>query len=501
MLSVVGSVNALEQAEAALAQIVPPLSETLPDKAASPDVVDAAALISLSPNPELLGREALALITNLDCALGAALVATKNGTPFELLAHHGWSAIEAQAVARATEPEGRLALGEVRGRRFYIAVVPKPNMASQDALGSIRTLVETAIALERYRREERRQTSLMPFESTGEPDGVFVSGEMRKIVAVAQRIAKGDLPVLITGETGTGKEVLARLIHNASDRSDQAFVAFNCTGLPRDTAESQLFGHRRGSFTDARADAPGIVRGATGGTLMLDEIGELDPRIQPKLLRFLDSGEIQPVGEPKPVTANVRVIAATNVAIDTLVREGQFREDLFYRLNVVRLRIPPLRERREEIPPLAHYFLRRYEREMKRGRLSLSPDALKCLLLYDWPGNVRQLANEIRRIVAMAEPDDTIRPHHLSPEVHAVHSRDANDPDTVEDPTADRNDLAIRVDQPLSAAIEQLERAMIHRAIRAANGRVNSAAKMLGLSRKGLFLKRRRLEIKTDTGA
>ncbi len=324
---------------------------------------------------------------------------------------------------------------------------------------------------------------------------------MLKVVAVARRIAGGDLPVLITGETGSGKEVLARLIHAASNRSEKSFVAFNCTGLPRDTAESQLFGHRRGSFTDAREDSTGIIRGADGATLMLDEIGELDPTIQPKLLRFLDSGEVQPVGEPKPVWADVRVIAATNVAIDTLVREGRFREDLFYRLNVVRLRIPPLRERREEIPPLAHHFLRRFGREMKRGHLDLSPDALTCLLLYDWPGNVRQLSNEVRRIVAMAKPDDTIRPNHLSPEILAVRDWVPNDPDGEEHSPTHPDELAIRIDQPLASAIEQLERAMIHRAIRATNGRVNSAARLLGLSRKGLFLKRRRLEITTDTGA
>ncbi len=302
---------------------------------------------------------------------------------------------------------------------------------------------------------------------------------------------------MVAGETGTGKEVIARLIHAASGRAAQAFVAFNCSGLPRDTAESQLFGHRRGSFTDAREDAPGIIRGAAGGTLLLDEIGELDRSIQPKLLRFLESHEVQPVGEPRPVPVDVRVIAATNVAIDTLVREGRFREDLFYRLNVIRLRIPPLRERREEIPALVRHFLRRYSREMNRGGLDLSGDAQACLLGYDWPGNVRQLANEIRSFVAMAESNDTITPYQLSPAVRAAPgpgrsgdaARASRDPD----------ELALRIDQPLSSAVEQLERAMIRRAIREAGGRVDTASRLLGLSRKGLFLKRRRLGI--DAGA
>ena len=276
------------------------------------------------------------------------------------------------------------------------------------------------------------------------------------------------------------------MIHAASDRAAQAFVAFNCSGLPRDTADSQLFGHRRGSFTDAHEDAPGIIRGAAGGTLMLDEIGELDPSIQPKLLRFLDSGEVQSVGERRPVPTDVRTIAATNVAIDTLVRDGRFREDLFYRLNVVRLRIPPLRDRREEIPPLVRHFLRRYGREMNRGGLELSRDTQTCLLLYDWPGNVRQLANEIRSFVAMAEPDDTITPYQLSPEVRAARA------------PSDPVELALRIDQPLSSAVEQLERAMIHQAIQKAGGRLDTAAKLLGLSRKGLFLKRRRLGIDAE---
>ena len=499
VLSVVGSASARAQAEVALARVrsLPP--ETPAVTSARPGVVAAVALLDLAPHPELLGREALALITDLECAQGVAVVATSNGLPLEVLAQHGWSATEARRIARATEPEKRLALGELRGRRFSLTVAPKPDIASRDALGGVRAFVETAVALEGYRREDRRQASLMPFEPGGEPDSVFLSDEMLEIVAVARRIAAGNLPVLITGETGTGKEVIARLIHAASDRAERPFVAFNCTGLPRDTAESQLFGHRRGSFTDAREDTPGIIRGAAGGTLMLDEIGELDPSIQPKLLRFLDSHEVQPVGEPRPVPVDVRVIAATNVAIDTLVREGRFREDLFYRLNVIRLRIPPLRERREEIPPLVRHFLRRYGREMNRGGLELSSDAQTCLLLYDWPGNVRQLANEIRRFMAMAEPNATITPSQLSPEVRAAPGPAREDRDAAAHAPSDPDELALRIDQPLSLAIEQLERAMIHRAIRKAGGRVDAAAKLLGLSRKGLFLKRRRLGIDTAT--
>jgi len=180
------------------------------------------------------------------------------------------------------------------------------------------------------------------------------------------------------------------------------------------------------------------------------------------------------------------------------IGERRFREDLFYRLNVVRLRIPPLRERREEIPPLVRHFLRRYGREMNRGGLKLSSDAQTCLLVYDWPGNVRQLANEIRSFVAMAQPDDTITPYQLSPEVRAASGLARDDRGAARHAPRDPDELALRIDQPLSTAVWQVERAMIHWAIRKAGGRVNTAAKLLGLSRKGLFLKRRRLGIDAE---
>ena len=201
VLSVVGSASARAQAEVALARVRSLPTGTPPVISARPGVIDAAALLDLAPNPELLGREALALIADLECAQGVALVVTSNGLPLEVLAQHGWSAKEARGIARATEPDKRLALGERRGRRFYLTVAPQPDIASRDALGGIRAFIDTAVALESYRREDRRQASLMPFEPGGEPDFVFLSDEMLKIVEVARRIAAGNLPVLITGES------------------------------------------------------------------------------------------------------------------------------------------------------------------------------------------------------------------------------------------------------------------------------------------------------------
>ena len=254
--------------------------------------------------------------------------------------------------------------------------------------------------------------------------------------------------------------------------------------------DSQLFGHKRGSFTGAHEDSAGVIRAAAGGTLFLDEIGEMSLDVQPKLLRFLESGEIQPLGDPKPKVVDVRVVAATNAKLDQLVAEGRFREDLFYRLNVIRINIPPLRERREEIPALVEHFLERFGREFDRPMLRIADETLEYLVLFRWPGNVRQLANEIRRMVALAEPGAVLMPAHLSDDIVASRR-------TMPAGQLPRGfgEVITRIDQPLAAAIEHVERAAIQRALSMTDGRVDDAARMLGLSRKGLYLKRQRLRI------
>jgi DNA-binding NtrC family response regulator len=255
--------------------------------------------------------------------------------------------------------------------------------------------------------------------------------------------------------------------------------------------ESQLFGHRRGAFTGAHDAFPGVIRGAAGGTLFLDEIGEVPPEIQPKLLRFLETKEIHPLGETRPLPVDARIVAATNADLDRLVGDGRFREDLLYRLNVVHLRLPPLRQRREEIPAFVHHFLLRHADELTRGRPRVSEEAMEYLLLHDWPGNVRQLSNEIRRAVALVETDGTITPDTLSPDVRAsrrtmpVESRPRSD------------EMTIRTDLPLATVLERVERMMITRALERAEGRFEEAARLLGVTRKGLFLKRKRLGLAT----
>ena len=313
---------------------------------------------------------------------------------------------------------------------------------------------------------------------------------MLELVKIIRRVATSNVTVLLTGETGVGKELFARALHRASARSDRAFLPFNCSTVPRDMVDSQLFGHRRGSFTGAQNDAPGIIRAAAGGTLFLDEIGDLAIEVQPKLLRFLESGEILPLGEAKPQLVDVRIVAATNANLDQMVADGRFREDLYYRLNVVRIPIPPLRERREEVPAMVEHFLEQFGRELDKPLLRVADETLEYLVLYRWPGNVRQLANEIRRMVAMAEPGAVLMPAHLSDDIAASRR-------TIPADVQPRRstEVVTRIDQPLAAAVEHVERAAIQRALASTNGNLDEAARMLGLSRKGLYLKRQRLQL------
>jgi transcriptional regulator with PAS, ATPase and Fis domain len=309
---------------------------------------------------------------------------------------------------------------------------------------------------------------------------------MGELMAFARRVATTNVSVLITGESGTGKEVLARAVHAFSDRVERPFIPFNCAAVPRDLLESQLFGHRRGAFTGAERDSPGVIRSAQGGTLFLDEIGELGLDLQPKLLRFLEAGEISPLGEPQPLGVDVRIIAATNAVLEDAVREGRFREDLFYRLNVIRLAIRPLRERRDEIPGLIALFLGRAVEEFRRGQVRLSDEAVERLVLYPWPGNIRQLNNEIRRMVALADPGSNLGPDAISREIQRR-------TETMRTSATNGRDISVSLTDKLTPTIARIEREMIRAALSDHRGRVDAAARALGISRKGLYLKRQRL--------
>ncbi|HEX8775811.1 MAG TPA: sigma 54-interacting transcriptional regulator [Pyrinomonadaceae bacterium] len=321
-------------------------------------------------------------------------------------------------------------------------------------------------------------TSLMP-------GFIHSSPAMTRLVEEVHKIRSSDVTVLVTGESGTGKELVARAIHAISSRRAKVFVPFNCTAVPKELSEGYLFGYRRGSFTGAVHDSPGVIRAAEGGTLFLDEIGDLPLDVQPKLLRFLQEGEIQPLGEQRPVKVDVRIIAATNTDLEEMVAGGRFREDLYYRLNVIRLRVPPLRERRSEIPTIVNYYINHYSAKFGRRDIEITPQAVDLLMVCDWPGNVRQLTNEIQRIVARAEDGTLITPDHLSPELRRT--------STVITPPALVTPINAASAPPegttLADALAELERRMIAEAMRKHGGNISRAARELGLTRRGLYLK------------
>src|SRR5262249_38536277 len=310
-----------------------------------------------------------------------------------------------------------------------------------------------------------------------------ITGHMRELMSYARRIAKTKVNVLITGESGTGKEILARAIHRFSDRARKPFVPFNCTAVPRDLLESHLFGHRRGAFTGADRDHSGLIRTAGEGTLFLDEIGDLGLDLQPKLLRFLESGELATLGEPNPVHIDVRVIAATNTNLEAAVREGRFREDLFYRLNVVRLSLRPLRERRDEIPSFVNRFVVDAAAEFGKGHLTVAEETMERLILCRWPGNVRQLHNEIRRIAALAEPDSVIGSEAIDDQILGSFP-------VLRSPSSDGSDLCVSLQAQLLPTLARIECEMIKSALTRHHGKPTAAARALGISRKGLYLKR-----------
>jgi len=240
------------------------------------------------------------------------------------------------------------------------------------------------------------------------------SNEMMEIFSIVSKIAMTNSTVLISGESGTGKELIARAIHLNSPRKNRAFVIINCGALPDNLQESELFGHVRGAFTGAIRDKRGLFQEANGGTLFLDEVGETSPATQVKLLRFLQDGEIRRVGENDPIYVDVRLIAATNQDLEKAIEEGRFREDLYYRLNVIPVHMPPLRKRKDDIPLLVDHFLKKYTKDLKKNVTSFSPEAMKMLIKYHWPGNVRELENIVERAVILTNKN-VIMPEDLPP--------------------------------------------------------------------------------------
>ena len=316
------------------------------------------------------------------------------------------------------------------------------------------------------------------------PNLIATSFAMRDVLSRMERLKDSDATVLVLGESGTGKEVIARALHEESPRRDKIFLPFNCTAAPRELVESQLFGHRRGTFTGAINDQRGIIRAAEGGTLFLDEIGDLSLEIQPKLLRFLQGGEIMPLGEA-PRKVNVRVIAATNRDLEREVREGRFREDLFYRLNTFVIKVPPLRERPEDIPLLASYYFEETCQRNNRQLAGITPEAMGYLTRYPWPGNVRQLRSEIERIVVFAEDGQSVGAESLSPDILRATSASS--------PVRFQLDFS----QPINfkEIMQNIERQLLGEALARHSGNVTRAAEQLGLRRQTLNYKLGRFDI------
>ncbi|MDC7716469.1 MULTISPECIES: sigma-54 dependent transcriptional regulator [Vogesella] len=296
-----------------------------------------------------------------------------------------------------------------------------------------------------------------------------------KVCELLERVAGFDIAVLIEGESGVGKELLARALHYASHRRDRPFVVENCAAMPEQLLESELFGHKRGAFTGAYQDHIGLFQQADGGTIFLDEIGETSPAFQAKLLRVLQEGEIRPVGSPRPLKVDVRVVSATNRKLAELVREGRFREDLYYRLSAFAVTVPPLRERPADIPLIAEKLLDDARRHYQRPGLTLLADAQDALRLYRWPGNVRQLRNELNRMLVLAD-GDALGAELLSPEVLQA---------AAEEQVAELAFLA-GIEGDLKTRLEALEKRILKETLTRQRWNKTRAAEELGLSRVGL---------------
>jgi two-component system, NtrC family, response regulator AtoC len=330
--------------------------------------------------------------------------------------------------------------------------------------------VERALANARTRRQIATLTS--DKRGAGALEAIVGgSAVMEQVRSMISRLASSDTTtVLIEGESGSGKEVVARAIHFQSGRADRPIMQVNCAALPEHLLESELFGHERGAFTDAHTQKRGLFESAEGGSVMLDEIGDLPPGGQAKLLRLLENKTFRRVGGVQELRADVRVIAATNVNLEERVSEGRFRADLFFRLNVVRIVVPPLREHVDDVPTLAAHFIARFNQEMKRQVKGISPGAVEMLKAYHWPGNVRELRNVMERAFILHAGTDEIRPEHLTPELRRT-------------APPKRQDKIVPQITEQGLVLDDVERKLIAEAMERASGNQSKAARLLGVSR------------------
>jgi DNA-binding NtrC family response regulator len=331
-------------------------------------------------------------------------------------------------------------------------------------------IAQLLTSLEEAIRDRERERDLARFTETVGRSGIVAECHaMKKMLDLVRRAARADTPVLLLGESGTGKELIAKALHEENAARKGRFVAVNCSAIPESLLESQLFGHRRGAFTDAREDRLGLFQEADGGTIFLDEIGDMPHALQGKLLRVLQENEVLPLGASVPVPIDVRVIAATHRDLEESVREGRFRQDFYYRLNVIVIRIPPLRDRREDLLPLIAHFLNKYGERLGRSGVTVSPEALTAMFRHPWPGNVRELENVIERALVLGRrpvigvedlPDSLWRPSPIPP-----------------------------AEGSTVGPMAQIEREHILRTLRSVAGNKAAAARVLGVDRKTLYRK------------
>jgi Nif-specific regulatory protein len=388
-----------------------------------------------------------------------------------------------------------LTMGEKTLGVIYLDAVTPGRKFDQDHLELLRAVASmTASALENLRRfnQLESENQRLKAEISGSHDMVGQAPKMRETYAFISKAAPTDATVLIRGESGTGKELAARALHNHSPRAEKPFVAINCAALTETLLESELFGYEKGAFTGANTQKKGKVEVAQGGTLFLDEIGEMAMNLQAKLLRVLQEREFERVGGTKPIKADIRVVAATNRALEDAIKEGRFREDLFYRLNVITLKLPPLRERREDIKLLANHFAAKYAQRCKRTIKGITPDALNCLLNYDWPGNVREFENTIERAVVLGSTDmlgvEDLPENLISAKPAAL---------VVNQPTAEH------AAQPAALGnfydlINDAKKQLIIRAVEQAKGNYTEAAKLLDVHPNHLHRLIRNLDMKGE---
>jgi len=309
---------------------------------------------------------------------------------------------------------------------------------------------------------------------------VGVSPAIQQVITTVRQVAPSDIPVLVTGESGTGKELVARAIHAGSQRARKPFKPVNCAGLSESILESELFGHVKGAFTGAERDRVGVFEYADGGTLLLDEIGDMPKAMQAKLLRVLESGEIVRVGSNESRHVNVRLISATNHDLEQLTKDSQFREDLFYRIRGAHIHLPPLRDRRDDIPLLVRYFVEHYSREMHREMLKIDDDTNVLLMQYDWPGNVRQLMNVVRNMVLVCD-QGVLERNHIPIEIRQGQSDDRQ---------------SEKIGSLTGLTLDQIEKQAIRNALRVNQGNREATAKMLGIGERTLYRKLREYGIK-----